>query len=311
MAHLNTVLGTLHPEEMGITAVHEHILFGPPGWEADPGAWFKMGKVFEKCYNDLMDFKLQGGATFIDASGIGSGRELDVHIKLASATGLHVVASTGFLGELFTAPHFHARDADYFETLFVHELTVGMGRTRVKAGVINAGGGAQPMTRLEAAQHRGAARAARKTGAAVMTHAINALDEQLAIFREEKLDPARIILGGCDTRLDLERDKRVAKAGCYVAYDHVGLESWSRMAHALPDQRRAELVKAMLDAELGDRLIVSAGSSGWVLGQGEDHLSNVGNVLRYFVPRLAAAGVAEADVRRIFADNPKRVLPIQ
>jgi predicted metal-dependent phosphotriesterase family hydrolase len=47
------------------------------------------------------------------------------------------------------------------------------------------------------------------------------------------------------------------------------------------------------------------------LGQGEQHLGNVGNLLRYFVPALCAAGVADADVQRVFAGNPKRVLPIQ
>jgi predicted metal-dependent phosphotriesterase family hydrolase len=311
MAHLNTLMGTLHPEEMGITAVREHIFWGPPGWELDPGAWFKIGKVFEKCYSDLMDFKLLGGQTFVDCSGIAWGRELDVYVKLAAATGMHVVASTWFWSDAGIAPHLRGKDTEYFEELFVRELTHGMGHTLVKAGVISAGSGSSGMSKLEASQYRAAARAARKTGAAVITHGVASALAQLDLFKEEGLDLSRVIIGGCDEAIDLDRDKRIAARGAYVAYDNVGVEAWSRMLYAMPDEKRAQLVRAMLDAGYRDRLIVSAGSKGWVVGRGETHLSNVGNVLRYFVPRLKDAGVAEEAIHAIFVDNPKRVLPIQ
>ena len=68
MAHVNTVLGPIHSEEMGITAMHEHLMWGLPGWDYDPEFWINISEAFTECYNNLMDFKLRGGQTYVDCS---------------------------------------------------------------------------------------------------------------------------------------------------------------------------------------------------------------------------------------------------
>jgi len=35
MTAVNSVLGAIAPDELGITLMHEHILYGYPGWEGD------------------------------------------------------------------------------------------------------------------------------------------------------------------------------------------------------------------------------------------------------------------------------------
>jgi predicted metal-dependent phosphotriesterase family hydrolase len=171
MAYVNTLLGPIHPAELGPTAVHEHILWGPQGWELNPEYWFNFGKSFEESYSQLMDFKLVGGQTFIDCSGIGMGRDLDVYIKMAeSVRQLNIIASTGTWADERMAPYFRNRDIDYFEALFVHELTEGIGHSAVKAGVITIGGGEENGANpFEAIVCRAAAKAARKTGAPLIT----------------------------------------------------------------------------------------------------------------------------------------------
>ena len=196
MAHVNTLLGPVHPEEMGITAIHEHIMWGPSGWEHDPDSWFNFNIMFEECYHQLMDFKLLGGQTYVDCSGIGMGRDLDVYIKLAdSIRQLHIVASTGFDADDGIAPYFRTKDMDYFEELFIHEITKGMGHTSVKAGIISVGnGGTGSFTKLGEMVYRAAARAAKRTGAAVIAHGAWSPLKQLEILTNEKLDPSRIII---------------------------------------------------------------------------------------------------------------------
>lgn len=313
MAYVNTLLGRIHPEEMGITAIHEHIMWGPPGWEYDPGAWFDMTKVFEKSYNELIDFRLLGGRTYVDCSGIGLGRDLDIYVKLASTSGLNIVASTGFWGDDGISPHFRAKDIDYFEELFVRELTVGMGHTSIKAGVIKVGNSVNAFTKLEETTYRAAARAAKRTGAAVITHGVQFARKQLEVLLDEKLDPARIVISHLDSNrnIDLERDKEFARAGAYIGYDHVGIEDWCRMFYGMPDERRIELVQAMLQAGFRDRLLISADSNCWGLGWGEVFLHNVGHILRYFAPKMKQAGINQETINAILVENPKRVLPIQ
>ena len=36
MKKINTVLGPIAPEDLGLTLIHEHITAGYPGWECDP-----------------------------------------------------------------------------------------------------------------------------------------------------------------------------------------------------------------------------------------------------------------------------------
>lgn len=311
MAYVNTLLGTIHPDEMGVTALHEHIMWGPPGWEYNPSVWFDVTKVFDKCYNELIDFRLLGGRTYVDCSGIGMGRDLDIYIKLAQTTGLHIVASTGFWADDGIAPHFRKKDIDFFEALFVRELTEGMGNTLVKAGVIKVGNGLEAFTELEEIEYRAAARAAKRTGAAIITHGINFALKQLEIIADEGLDLSRVVVSHADEKIDLDRDKQIARTGAYPAYDHIGVEGWCRMFYARPDEARLELVLAMLEAGFQDRIIISADSNAWGLGWGESYLSSVGHTLRYFVPRMKRAGVGEDVIRGLLVENPKRVLPMQ
>lgn len=311
MGYLNTLLGPLHPEEMGIVAAREHILWGPESWGLAECTWLKIAKVFERAFSDLLDFKLQGGGTFVDCSGIGWGRDIDVAVKLAAVTGVHIVASTGFWSGAGTPAHFRGMTTDELAALFTHELTVGMGHTRVKAGVLSVGSADAEPTDLERRIYHAAARAARKTGACVVTHGISAWRLQCDIFRQESLELSRVVFGDCDQVIDIERDKELARMGAWVGYDNVGLEAWSSSPHARPDDERVQLVARMVESGHASNLIVSAGSKAGVLGDAERHISNVGNVLRYFAPKLKHAGITDAQLHGLLTLNPAQALQIQ
>ncbi len=324
MAFVNTVLGRISPEQMGITAVHEHIGFSHLGWEYDPDCFYNIAERMEKITNDLSDFRLLGGGTLVDVSGIGLGRDLDLYTLVSRGAGVNLVACTGFWAESGIHGYFHDKDIDYFEELFVTELTRGMENTNIKAGIIKIGNSTSEITRLEEITYRAAARAARKTGAAVTTHGSNVARKQVELFLDEKLDPERIIIGHLDapTAIDLERDKEFCRKGIYVGYDHIGFEAWSMMHYAIPDARRVKLVKAMVEAGFVERVLISLDVSSWGLGYKHPPVRyrlpargsayhNYGHLDRYFVPMLRQAGISEDDVHTIQVKNPRRVIPIQ
>ena len=314
MAHLSTVLGPVHPEELGVAAIHEHIMGGLPRWDCDPGFWYNTGKVLEKCYDDLIDFKLLDKQTYVDCSDIGMERDLDVYVKLAaSIRPIHIVASTGFGGDKGIAPHFRKKDADYFEALFVRELTQGMGHTGIKAGVISIGSDGGELTDLEEKIYRAAARAAKRTGAAVLMGGSHTTLGQLDTLAREKLDPSRIIVSHLNGsgRIDMEYDRQIIRAGAYVAYDDIGVQDWSRRPYRMPDERRVDLLLSMTKAGLQDHVLLSTGSRSHSLSWGEPSLHNVGHLFRYFLPAMRHAGVGEDLIHKILVENPKRVLPIQ
>ncbi len=319
MSYVNTALGTIHPDELGATLCHEHILWGPPGWEYDPEWWFHHPKVFAKCLADLVEYRELRGKTIVDCSGIGLGRDVELYRMFSRYSGVHVVLSTGFWADPGILNHFRVRDIDYMEELFVHELTQGIGKTGVKAGVIKVGNGILEFTKLEERQHRAAARAAKRTGCAIITHGHpESAMQQLGIFKSEGLDLSRVIVSHLDIvkEVNLERDKSIAKMGAWLGYDHWGLlDTWSWSHYAMSDDIRADVVKACIDAGLIDRVLISGDVNLFTLGSQRSNpyvgKSIMADVIRYAPGRLRRVGISEDTFWRIVIDNPKKVVPIQ
>jgi len=86
-----------------------------------------------------------------------------------------------------------------------------MGTTTVKAGVIKVGNSGDRFTSLEEMTYRAAARASKRTGAAIVTHGTQFARRQAEILLEEGADPARVIISHLDAAyaLDLTRDKEL------------------------------------------------------------------------------------------------------
>ena len=95
MSQINTVSGPISPEGLGITAMHEHIQFGMPGWDKDPWVEYDRAVEFEKIKNDLVDFKEAGGTALVDCSGMTLGRDVEFYRNLSRVSGVHIVACTG------------------------------------------------------------------------------------------------------------------------------------------------------------------------------------------------------------------------
>lgn len=329
MAHIETVLGPIAPEELGLTAMHEHIQFGMPGWELDPWVEYDRAVEFEKIKNDLVGFREAGGRTLVDCSGMTTGRDVEFYQNLSRSSGVHIVACTGFWADPAIPPHMKEtgqqphgvplKGVDFFTELFLSELTQGMimsemRRSKSKAGIIKVAidSFAEKPAPVEEIMFRAAARAAKHTGAAVTTHGITHARRQMEIFREEGLDPSRIIIGHCSAgyAIDLERDKEIARWGAYVGYDHIGYEpTTSNARYALPDERRVELVKAMVEAGFVERIIISCDTNGRSLSRPTPQ-HTYAYLLRSFVPRLRQAGITEEQIHTMLVENPRRILPM-
>ena len=110
MARVNTVLGPVPSEELGFVAVHEHIGYGMPGSELDTQWWKSPEQRYEETVPKLRAFhencKPYGAATYVDATGICNGRDVSYYQSLSEKTGVHIVASTGFVGGDTALPFF-------------------------------------------------------------------------------------------------------------------------------------------------------------------------------------------------------------
>ncbi|MFC1893338.1 phosphotriesterase [Chloroflexota bacterium] len=333
-----TVRGVIQPQDLGIVAMNENVLYGLMGWENDPWFNFNRPEAFDLIVSSLKQFKDAGGKTIVDCGGILLGRDAEFLIHIASSAGINIITSTGFDSQDAIPGHFllpltereiriesqqgvvgedkmWIPDAGQLANMFYNELAKGMVvpgmiRTRIKAGIVKAASSWDQITEIEEFSLRGAAMAAKRAGVAVITDGVNQARRQLEIMleAEEGLAPNRIVIGHCDDgrAIDLERDKEIARKGAYVGYDHIGWED-SSVPYAMPDEKRVELVKAMVKAGFTEHIILSCSAIGYALGVPQSKHS-FGHLLKSFVPKLKKAGVSESTINTILVENPKRIL---
>lgn len=316
MSRVNTVLGPIPTEELGFVAIHEHIGYGMPGSELDTKWWKTPEQRYEETVPKLRAFHEYGGGTFVDATGICNGRDLDYYQSLSEKTGVHIVASTGFVGGDTALPFFAQASVDYLAEQFVHEITVGIGSTGGRAGIIKVGvsrGGR--MTDLDKRIYRAAARASIATGVPVLTHLAIDAENAIAIFTEEGLDLDRVLFGHVDdgVNADKTRDTWIAEQGGRIGFDTFGYETelpdppfWARprkerLDHFLRFIAQGHLKKVLASAD------ANCSPLGWPGVKGH----TVNYLFEDLLPDLRAAGVDEETITTIFVGNPAGFLAIQ
>ncbi|GAA4708822.1 phosphotriesterase-related protein [Promicromonospora umidemergens] len=318
MSRVNTVLGPVAAEELGVVAVHEHIGYGMPGSELDSRWWKTPEERYEETVPKLRRFhehgRPYGGGTFVDATGICNGRDVDYYRSLSTKTGVHIVACTGFVGGDTALPFFSRASVEYLADQFVHEITVGIGGTGARAGVIKVGvsrGGR--MTDLDKRIYRAAARAALSTGVPVLTHLAIDAENAIAIFREEALPLDRVLFGHADDGVNAAktRDTWIAEQGGRVGFDTFGYETelddppfWAR-----PRKERLEHFLRFVERHPGSAL-ASADANCSPLGWPGVKGHTVNYIFEDLMPDLRAAGVDEATITRLFVDDPADFLSI-
>lgn len=315
---VNTVLGPIPADDLGVVAVHEALLSVVPGAQYAPDIRIDRAEVFEILAAKLADFRRHGGRTIVDSTGMFHGRDLPLYEALSRATGVHIVASTGMgpeemLGGYFLTPQTNPPTpwpADRFADLFAKEITEGMVVPRVErraaAGLVTTTATRSSMTATDDSLFRGSARAARETGVGLsIRYGADALHD-LDIVLDEQLPADRVLVGGLD-RADAVATGAplaVARRSAYVGLDHVGLDD---DADHVDDRARAALVLELIEAGHGHQIVLSSNAIGVAKGL-PDYDLPYSHVLSTFLPFLRSLGLGDGDAQRLVIDNPRALL---
>ena len=310
MAHVQTVLGSIEPAQLGFTLPHEHTQIAL--WHIE-GRWdyWQLTRDEPVVLAELARYRAAGGSGLVDVTLDGVGRDPVWLRTLAEATGLHLVMGCGWYRTAYYPPEtrIDRRSVDDLADELVAEIGDGVGASGVRPGIIGEIGTDKPwVSPAEERVHRAAARAARRTGLAITTHGV--LSDvglaQLRILEEEGADPGRVVIGHADSYPVLDHQLAIVERGASVEYDFIGMP-WPRERQA--EGRVVELVCELLSRGHAERILLS---------QDVCHDSQLrrygGNGYTYladtFLPRLREAGVSEAEMRTITVDNPRRLLTI-
>ncbi|MDL5155641.1 phosphotriesterase family protein [Actinomycetospora termitidis] len=316
MSRVNTVLGAIPAAELGVVAVHEHIGYGMPGSELDSTWWKIPEERYAETVPKLREFHEHGGGTFVDVTGICNGRDVDHYRSLSAKTGVHIVACTGFVGGDTALPHFARATVEYLARHFVHEITVGIGGTGARAGVIKVGvsrGGR--MTALDRRIYRAAARAAVQTGVPILTHLAIDPEPAVAIFGEEGLPLDRVLFGHADDgpNSSITPHEWLLARGGRIGFDTFGYETelpdppfWAR-----PRKERLDHFLSLLERGHLGQLLVSADANCSPLGWPGVKGHTVNYLFTDLIPDLRDAGVDDAVITTLLVDNPADFLSIR
>ncbi len=315
MAHVQTVLGPIVPDELGVTLPHEHTQIAL--WHI-PGRWdyWQLTRDRALVLEELGRFRDAGGSSLVDLTLPGVGRDPAWLVDVARASGLHVVMGCGwYRGAYYPAEALiDRRSADDLGDELVREAAEGIipsaGAEPVRPGIIGEIGTDKPwLSAQEERVHRAAARASRRTGLAISTHGVmsDVALAQLTVFEEEGADLSRVVVGHADSYPSLDHYLEIVRRGANVEFDFLGMSFTPQERHG--EGRIVDLVRELLSRGHADRILLS---------QDVCHDSQLvhygGNGYAYlatsFLPRLRAAGVSDAEIETMTVANPRRILTI-
>jgi phosphotriesterase-related protein len=188
---IQTVLGVIEPDELGLTLAHEHIVSDGSAWlvEAQEATekhmarskvgldtlwwiryhWFQnrddLLMLDEKeAIEELSHFALAGGQSVVEMSNIGLGRDPMALTRISRATGLNILMGSGYYLACSLPAYFDDLSVDDITQEIVRDITDGAGSSGVKAGYIGEIGGSWPLDPREKRSLIAAVEAQKATG---------------------------------------------------------------------------------------------------------------------------------------------------
>ena len=336
-AIVQTVLGPVPVDTLGITLMHEHLLLDATTWwhkpveahrrhlgdaplssaiygelRMDPFANIDNCRLsdVQAAIEEVAQFRSLGGGTVVDPTCRGIGRAPQALQGIARATGLHLVMGTGYYLEPAHPPEVKRMSAQAVSEVIAADVLEGV--EGVRAGLIGEIGVSAAFTAEEQKVLRGAARAQRATSVPLSIHlpgwerhghrVLDLVAEEAGALRSVILDHMNPSLD------DPEYQMSLAERGVYLEYDMIGMDYYYADQHAQSpcDEENARALCRLINHGYLERLLLSQDVFLKMMLTRYGGFG-YGYILRHFVPRLRRHQVTDAQIRTILVDNPRRV----
>jgi phosphotriesterase-related protein len=341
---VQTVLGIVDANSLGITMVHEHLLHDMEIFFIEPDAaserniahqpvgidnlwWVKLNESNNLDNLRLIDerlaikeaalYKLANGKTIVEVTVPGVfGRDPLGLMHIANATNLNIIMGSGYYAGPPNNRKSDIKTDQEFTEEIVKDIMVGVGNTGVRAGIIGEIHCSASLTDEERNILRCCGAAQQRTGAPLSIHPSPNDDlvlEIIKILQDAGADLRHTIIGHIDLS-GFSRDTchKLAEAGCFIAYDNFGLEGLLELpglGHSveLNDRQRINDIMNLISEGYLDYILVSQDLAT------KHRLTSFGglgyaHILRDIMPLMRAHGLSEEQEYKLLVENPQRVL---
>lgn len=307
---INSVLGKINPNNLGVTLMHEHITWDRNGAESTNK--YSIEEVVNTMLPYLLDLKNSGCNTFVDATTFGSGRDVKILMECSKRTGLNVLTNIGawdgsdhegkFIPNLLKG-----KSIEEIVEIWTSEFINGVEGTNVKPAYIKiALGDTGVITEFQEKILRAAARTSIRTKLPVQCHTIpaNSAVQAVTIIEEENLPLDKFIWVHGDVENNSEIIMKLAKKGIWIEFDYLGRASefsWY-----------IEAIKNLAKNNLLDRLLLSQDAGTFYFGEINDENSILpfDRIFKEFIPYCNNNGISHEIFHKLLVENPLKVLDI-
>lgn len=316
---VETFVGPVESDRLGVTLMHEHIFVRNPELEMNlPDAEWDPSAAVQTAIEGLIDLHRRGIQTVVDLTVPGLGRDVGLVTQVAERVPVNMIAATGWYtpNVLPTYFQFHGPDrmidgVDPLVALFVGDIRDGIAGGKVRAGMLKVMTGVDGPTPDVTRVMTAAAIAHQETGVTITTHSHPALRNGLAqqeLLCDLGVAPERIIIGHSGDTEDLPYLRELMDNGSTIGMDRFGME------HVLSDERRVQTVVALLELGYADRMVISQDaayyshitSPSWRAASAPNW--RMDTISRRIIPMLHGSGASEAVLDQMLVDNPRRLL---
>jgi phosphotriesterase-related protein len=307
-ARAMTVLGMVPASRLGRTLVHEHVLVDFIGAEKIAPGRYDPEEVFQKALPYLEKLKAAGGETLVECTPEYIGRDARLLRRLSKASGLHIITNTGFYGaaeDKYVPRLAYKETVDELAMRWAREFEDGIPPDNIRPGIMKVGVDSGPLSEIDDKLIRAAARAHKRTGLAIASHTGDGVAAlaQLAVLKEEDVNPSAFIWVHAQNEPDPGYHQRAAALGAWVEFDGISPQTLGQ---------HAELVLAMKRTGYLRRTLLSQDAGWYHVGEpGGGEFRGYETLFTEFLPALRKAGFSEEEVSTLVVRNPRRALALR
>jgi phosphotriesterase-related protein len=302
-----TVNGPVDVKEMGITLAHEHIVADVIGADKVSKDRYDQDEVYSVILPLLEKAKGFGCKSLVECTPPFMARDPELAKRLSNATGMHILMSTGYsamLGNRYLPPYVFSESADQLADRIVKEWNSGMDSTGIKPGIIKTTFDFGNLTDLHKKIVRAAARAHLQTGLTIASHTMGAVSafEQMAILKEERVDPSAFIWVHTQVEKDTSTHIKAANSGAWVSFDVLSKDKV---------EDYVALISNMKSANLLDHVLLSHDSLYWVGKPGGGDRLTYTRLFEELLPALKESDFSEDEIEQMLVNNPKNAFSVR
>jgi phosphotriesterase-related protein len=317
MSDIQTARGPVPSSELGRVLIHEHVFLMDMEYTFNYRPDFFSDDTVANAAARLNALKRAGIDTIVDLTVLGLGRHMPMLAKAAARTDLNIIVSTGaYTFDKVPAPFsFYGPGllCDAPEPMvdhFVKDIVEGIAGTGIKAGELKCAIDQPGLTPGVERVMRAVARAHVMTGTPITVHTAPLAETGLIaqrVLSEEGVNLEDVVIGHCGDTTDLDYLMKVADGGSILGMDRFGINFTITM------QERVNTIAAMVKRGHADQLALSHDCCCW-----SDFFPTVEqynaalpqhhylHICHEVIPALLEAGVTQAQIDRMFIDNPRR-----